>query len=120
KILIADANYPLSTCTNPAAKRVYLNLRPGVVGAADVVQVLAEAIPAEKLTVMIPDGGPDPEIFGDFLQAFPGLPLERVERLAFYRQALEPDLALAVQTGEQRLYANVLITIGVRKPAGAV
>jgi L-fucose mutarotase len=41
-----------------------------------------------------------------------------VERFAFYELARGRDVALAVATGDQRLYANLLLTIGVVGPDG--
>ena len=45
-----------------------------------------------------------------------GIELERLERFPFYDAARGPDVALAIATGEQRLYANLLLTIGVVSP----
>ena len=36
-ILIADGNYPFNTRANAAARRVYLNLMPGMVKVTDVL-----------------------------------------------------------------------------------
>ena len=47
KVLIADGNYPFGTGANPSAKRVYLNLAPGLVTVTDVLRVLVDAIPIE-------------------------------------------------------------------------
>lgn len=38
QILIADANFPVSTATPATAARVYLNLRPGQVSADGMIQ----------------------------------------------------------------------------------
>jgi len=35
--------------------------------------------------------------------------------MAFYEAAHHGDVALVIQTGEQRIYANLLLTIGVVK-----
>jgi uncharacterized membrane protein YqgA involved in biofilm formation len=43
--------------------------------------------------------------------------LERLGRFEFYDMARGPDLVLAIATGEQRIYANLLLTIGVVMPA---
>jgi L-fucose mutarotase/ribose pyranase (RbsD/FucU family) len=37
-------------------------------------------------------------------------------RLDFYAACREPDLAVCVATGDARLYANVLLTIGYIRP----
>jgi L-fucose mutarotase len=52
KVLIADGNFPFGTGANPAAKRVYLNLAPGLLTVTDVLRVLVEAMPVEAAEVM--------------------------------------------------------------------
>ena len=116
RVLIADGNYPLATQSNPAGRRVYLNLEPGRLGVLEVLDVLAEAIPIEAAHVMGPDDGSEPPIFDDFRRILPALELQRLGRFEFYAVAREPDTTLAIATGEQRLYANILLTIGVVPP----
>ena len=116
QVLIADGNYPLVTRSNPAARRVYLNLAPGQLNVTDVLAVLAEAIPVEAAHVMGPDDGSEPSIFEDFRALLPDVGLKRLGRFEFYDLARGPDTALAIATGEQRLYANILLTIGVVMP----
>jgi L-fucose mutarotase len=113
QILIADGNYPLLTGTSSAVHRVYLNLTPGKLTVTDVLAVLADAIPIEAAHVMVPDTGDEPDIFAEFRQLLPDVPLQALGRLEFYDSARGPDLALAILTGERRLYANLLLTIGV-------
>jgi L-fucose mutarotase len=117
RILIADGNYPLVTKSNPAARRVFLNLTPGQLTVTDVLAVLTEAIVVEAAHVMGPDDGSEPSVFEGFRQLLPGTELQRLDRFAFYELARRPDTALAIATGEQRLYANILLTIGVVLPA---
>lgn len=124
KVLLADGNYPVSTQTPPAAARVYLNLTRGLVAVTDVLEVLATAIPIEAAEVMVPEEGPEPAIFEDFRSILQGsttegsaaLPLAPLSRQAFYAAASAGDVAVAVATGEQRIYANLLLTIGVVSP----
>lgn len=115
-VLIADGNYPLVTRSHPLARRVYLNLAPDLLRATDVLGVLAGAIPIEAAHVMVPDSGPEPPIFTEFRALLPALALQPLERFAFYDAARGPDLALAIATGERRIYANILLTIGVVPP----
>jgi len=113
KVLIADGNYPFATAVGPRARHVFLNLRPGLVSVTDVLGVLAPAIPIEAAAVMMPDGEP-PAIFGEFRALLPeGLALQPLDRLAFYAAAKDESVALLIATGEQRVYANLLLTIGV-------
>jgi len=114
-VLVADGNYPLSTATYPGARRVFLNLTPGIINATEVLKILLEAIPVEAATVMRPIDGSEPAIFKDFRALLPSkLNLEAMGRQEFYAATAVPKLALAILTGEQRLYANILLTIGVR------
>ena len=39
----------------------------------------------------------------------------RMERFEFYEEASTDDLCLTIVTGERRRFANILLTIGVRK-----
>ncbi len=116
QVLIADGNYPLLTRSNPAAHRVHLNLAPGLLTVTDVLSVLVDAIPIEAAHVMGPDSAEEPGIFADFREMLPETTLQRLGRFDFYDMARGPDLALAIATGEQRIYANLLLTIGVVMP----
>jgi L-fucose mutarotase len=117
KVLIADGNYPFGTGGNPSAKRVYLNLAPGLVTVTDVLRVLVDAIPIEAAEVMQPPSGPEPAIFGEFRSILPKeLALKPLGRFEFYDAGRHPDTALVIATGEQRIYANLLLTIGVVMP----
>jgi L-fucose mutarotase len=124
KILIADGNYPFGTKKHPAAEIVHLNFAPGLLLVTEVLKPLLEAIPIELAEVMEPSrSGPyamkeDPPIFDEFRailrgQGYGALELTRVERFAFYEAASTADVALVIATGEQRIYANLLLTIGV-------
>ena len=118
QVLIADGNYPFSTGANALAPRVFLNLSPGLVSATDVLRALARAIPIEAATVMIPASGPEPPIFAEFRDLLPDtVQLDPLDRFAFYEAARGQNVALVIATGEQRVYANILLTIGVIPPA---
>lgn len=116
QVLIADGNYPLATRSNPDAHRVFLNLAPGQLTVTDVLAVLADVIPIEAAYVMGPDDGAEPPVHGDFRRLLPELELQPLGRFEFYDMARGPDTALAIATGEQRIYANILLTIGVVMP----
>ena len=119
RVLIADGNYPLATRTNEHARRVYLNLAPDLLRVTDVLAVLAEAIPIEAANVMTPDGGEEPAIFAEFRSLLPTIELAGLSRFDFYDAAGGPDLALGIATGERRVYANLLLTIGVVPPGAS-
>ena len=114
RILIADGNYPFSTRANPAATRVFLNLAPGLLSVTDVLAVLLRAIPVEAAHVMTPDDGIAPDICRQFRELLPPtLELQKHTRFPFYDLARDPDCSLVIATGEQRIYANILLVIGV-------
>jgi L-fucose mutarotase len=117
QLLIADGNYPFVTGSSRGARKVYLNLAPDLLKATDVLAVLAGAIPIEAAHVMVPDSGDEPPIFAEFRSLLPGLALQPLGRFAFYEAARGPELALLIATGERRVYANILLTIGVVSPA---
>jgi L-fucose mutarotase len=45
------------------------------------------------------------------------VPLRRLGRLGFYATGREADLAVCVATGDNRLYANILLTVGYVAPS---
>ncbi|MEV4533361.1 RbsD/FucU family protein [Asanoa sp. NPDC049518] len=112
-ILISDGNYPHSTGTKPGADVVFLNLRPGLVAVDDILATVLTAVPVESAFVMRPQEGPEPDIFPVFRAHLDPVPLTPLDRFAFYDLARGPDLALAIASGDTRLYANVILTVGV-------
>ena len=116
RVLISDGNYPHTTGSNPAAKRVFLNLAPGLLMVTDIVRVIASAIPVEAAHVMATADGAEPPIWQEFRDLLPDLTLEPVERFAFYDAGRDENVALVIASGEQRVYANILLTIGVVRP----
>lgn len=117
KVLIADGNFPFGTGASPNARRVYLNLASGLVTVTDVLRVLVDAIPIEAAEVMQPAAGGEPQIFDEFRHILAKeIALKPMGRFQFYDAAREPDTALVIATGEQRIYANLLLTIGVVMP----
>lgn len=114
QVVIADGHYPFVTAAGPNATHVFLNLTPGRLTATEVLDALADAVPIESAAVMQPPPEePDPSIFAEFGDRLPELTLRRLDRYAFYDAARGEDVALVIATGEQRTYANLLLTIGV-------
>jgi L-fucose mutarotase len=123
KILIADGNYPFHTKRGPNADVVFLNFAPGQMNVTDVLMGIANSVPLELAEVMEPTRtGPyamknDPPIFDEFRRIIKArnaaLDLTKIERFAFYDAAGSKDVTLTIATGEQRIYANILLTIGV-------
>jgi L-fucose mutarotase len=119
QVLISDGNFPHATATPPAARRVYLNLAPGRVTVTEVLEALAATIEVEAAAVMRPHDADAPAVLAEYRALLPpDTPVEAVERFAFYEKARGRDVTLAIATGDQRLYANLLLTIGVVEPDG--
>lgn len=125
KVLISDGNYPHATTAGPNASLVYLNLSPGVVGAVEVLRAVVSVVPIESAAVMatLKDGpyamSEEPPIWAAFRGVLGptdcGGRLAEIERFAFYDAAGGADVGLVIATGETRIYANLLLTIGVRR-----
>ena len=127
KLLIADGNYPFGSRLGPRAELVSLNLAPGLVSVTDVLDALLSAIPIEAAYVMdYPTEGDyaldgDPPIWSDFRRSLDAagaeeVELEKLERFDFYTAAGADDVVLTVATGDQRIYANLMLQIGVVFP----
>ena len=124
KVLIADGNYPASNTLGPNAALVSLNLAPGIVTCTQVLEALLTALPVEAANTMgIPPDDPyalggDPPIWSDYRKiltaASVNIPLVPIEKWEFYDAVASRDHVLTIQTADQRLWANLLLTIGVR------
>lgn len=124
KVLIADGNYPASTTLGPNAELVCLNLSPGIVGCLPVLEALLSAAPFEAANTMgIPADDPyaqgDPPIWSEYRQTLAAsgmnLELKPIDKWQFYDAVASRDHVLTIQTAETALWANLLLTIGVRK-----
>ncbi len=128
KILIADGNYPASTKKGPHARVISLNLSPGVVTVTQVLRAILSAIPIDQVNTMgIPADDPyaqrgEPPVWEEFRtllrEAGLNTPLVPILKWDFYQAVESPDHVLTVQTGDQALWANVLLSVGCREPDG--
>jgi L-fucose mutarotase len=126
KVLIADGNYPAFNTLGPNAELVSLNLAPGVVTVNQVLEVLLTAIPIEAASTMgIPADDPyaakgEPPAWNEYRatlkKAGVNLQLDQITKWDFYDAVASPEHVLTIQTGDQALWANLLLTIGVRQP----
>ena len=124
KILIADGNYPASTKRGPNAEVISLNLAPGVVTVVQVLRALLTAVPIDHVNTMgIPPDDPyaqkgEPLVWNEYRTALreggTNLKLEPILKWDFYKHVESPDHVLTIQTADQSLWANVLLTIGCR------
>ena len=112
KILIADGNYPLAEKSGDA-KKVYLGIQPGLPTVTQVLEAIHSVCEIEKAEVMLPEDGSIPAIFSEFQTELGGMALDGLSRYPFYEACMAPgSVYLAISTGEQRTFANILLTIG--------
>ena len=124
KILIADGNYPVSTKKGPNAQVVHLNLAPGLVTVAQVLEVILTAAPVDQVHLMgIPADDSyaqkgEPPIWAEFRRIVTAAgvenPVTTIDKWDFYKAVESTDHVLTVQTGDQALWANVLLSLGCR------
>jgi len=125
RILIADGNYPASTKKGPNAEVVCLNLSPGVVTVSQVLRAILTAVPVDAVNTMgIPPDDPyarksEPPVWAEYRRVLKAsglkLKLEPILKWDFYKAVESPDHVLTVQTADQSLWANVLLTMGCRE-----
>ncbi|MEO1994223.1 MAG: RbsD/FucU family protein [Planctomycetaceae bacterium] len=128
KVLIADGNYPASTTLGPNAELVSLNLAPGVVSCTQVLQTLVTAMPIDAAYTMgIPADDPyaqegEPPIWAEYREILEAtglqVELDPIDKWEFYEAVASRDHVLTIQTADQSLWANLLLSMGVRKPNG--
>ncbi len=124
-ILIADGNYPASTKLGKNAELVCLNLSPGLVTCAQVLRAVLSAVPIDRVNTMgIPADDPYaqsgvPPVWSEYRQVLAEaglqLTLEPIQKWEFYEAVASPDHVLTVQTGDQALWGNLLLTMGCRQ-----
>ena len=124
KILIADGNYPASTKKGPNAEVVCTNLAPGVITCAQALRAVLSAIPIDHVNTMgIPADDPyakfgEPPVWNDYRQILQecgmSAALEPILKWDFYKAVESADHVLTIQTADQALWANVLLTVGCR------
>ena len=114
KVLIADGNFAMDSNTNANTKKVYLNLTHGIPTVTAVLEVLKDTVSIEKVEAMVPADGEEPKIFEDFRKILGSenrlIPLTKPE---FYEECNKVKVKLGIETGDQRTFGNILLTIGV-------
>lgn len=121
KILITDANYPSSSGTSPAAEIIYLNLAPGLLTVSQILEPLLATIPVEEAAIMVPaadatgiERPANIPAHDEYRSIMATIPFVEVPRFDFYDAARSDDVSVVIVSADQRLYANLLLTVGVR------
>ena len=124
RILIADGNYPASSKCGPRAEVISLNLAPGIVTCSQVLRTLLQSVPVDEINTMgIPPDDPyaakgEPPVWSEYRTILKetgmSLELNPILKWDFYEAVASSDHVLTVQTGDQALWANLLLSMGCR------
>jgi len=115
QVVIADGNLPVGAMTGPNSTMVHLNFRPGMLDALTVLEGILEVCPVQGAIVMEKPIEANAEIHDAYKVLLGDVTWDTMERWAFYDQIREPATTLVIQTGEQRRFANIILTVGVVK-----
>ncbi len=124
KILIADGNYPASSKKGPNATVVKLQLVPGLPTVTQVLKPLLETVPIDDMYIMGIDQSDsyakhgEPPAWEEYRkllkQFYPDKQLGSIIKWDFYAAVQSDDHVLTIQTADQALWANVLLSVGCR------
>ena len=115
KVLIADGNYPFRTAVHPRARLIFLNFAPDLLSVMQVLSGLRTAVTFEAATVMAPPEGSHVAAHDDYRRELgPTVSFREADRFDFYELASSSDVGIVIATGDLRVYANIILTIGLR------
>ena len=105
EIVIVDANFPAESSGPPV-------IRLDGLLATDVADAVLSLMPLDDF---VDDAAFAMEVVGNPRKHEPTMKLALIERFAFYERASQAFVI--VQTGERRLYGNILLKKGVIRPS---
>lgn len=118
QVVIADGNLPVGAMTGPNSTTVHLNFRPGLLDALTVLEGILEVCPVQGAIVMEKPAEANAEIHDSYKKLLgDNVTWDIMKRWSFYDQIRNPNTTLIIQTGEQRRFANLILTVGVVKMA---
>ncbi|MGJ8761730.1 transporter [Polaribacter sp. R2A056_3_33] len=117
QVVIADGNLPVGAMTGPNSTTVHLNFRPGLLDALTVLEGILEVCPIQGAIVMEKPAEANAEIHHEYKNLLGDVTWDEMERYAFYDKIRDQNTTLIIQTGEQRRFANLILTVGVVKMA---
>lgn len=127
KILIADGNYPAASKIGSRAELVCLQLSPGIPTVAQVLRAILAEVPIDVINTMGVDQSDeyasqeDPPVWNEYRQILKdsgsSRELQPIIKWDFYAAVQSDDHVLTIQTADQALWANLLLSVGVRLPS---
>lgn len=119
RVLITDSNYAADVLKSPRATRINLNLMPGKLLVTEIMQAVLSMVPIEHANSMQQDDGTDPDIVAAFRELLPtDVSIQSLNRADFYDKAQDDATSLVIVSGDSRLFANIILTIGYMEPDG--
>jgi L-fucose mutarotase len=125
KILIADGNYPAASKIGPRAELVCLQLTPGIPTVAQVLKAILAEVPIDVFNTMGIDETDeyaqkqDPLVWNEYREILRQSGCNRqlipIKKWDFYSAVQTDDHVLTIQTADQALWANLLLSVGVRQ-----
>lgn len=126
KILIADGNYPAASKIGPKAELISLQLMPGVPTVSQVLTAILSEVPIDVFNTMGIDetdeyaSNEDPPVWHEYREILKSHGSNReltpIKKWDFYDAVASEDHVLTIQTADQALWANLLLSVGVRTP----
>ena len=117
QVVIADGNLPVGAMNGPNSTTVHLNFKPGLLDALTVLEGILEVCPIQGAIVMQKPAEANAEIHNSYKELLGDVSWDEMERWSFYDKIRDPLTTLIIQTGEQRRFANLILTVGVVKMA---
>lgn len=117
QVVIADGNLPVGAMNGTNSTTVHLNFKPGLLDALTVLEGILEVCPIQGAIVMEKPSEANAEIHLAYKELLGDISWSEMERWAFYDQIRDKTTTLIIQTGEQRRFANLILTVGVVKMA---
>jgi L-fucose mutarotase len=117
QVVIADGNLPVGAMQGPNSTIVHLNFRPGMLDALQVLEGILAVCPVQGATVMMKPADANAEIHQAYKKLLGDVSWDEMERWAFYDKIRDKATTLIIATGEQRRFANLILTVGVLKMA---
>jgi L-fucose mutarotase len=117
QVVIADGNLSVGGVAGPNSVLVHLNFRPGMLDALTVLDGILQVCPIQGAIVMDKPHEASAEIHDSYKMLLGDVTWDTMERWSFYNKIRDPATTLIIQTGEQRRFANIILTVGVVKMA---
>lgn len=119
RILITDSNYASDIFASESATRVYLNFMPGKLLVTEIMEGLLATLPIENAYSMLTDDNQDAAIVQHFDDLLPAKAERKaLKRDDFYAMAKDRQTSIVIVSGDQRLFANIILTVGFIHPDG--